>query len=660
MVQARSRRPTGDGGLERLAALDAGELLRSVGAMVCLATVDPTGHFSWVSERWCATIGMPRSRLVGSRWLEIVHPDDRERIATACQEAADGGIDLMADHRIAGWDDGELWIRAQVTPVRDAGGDPAGWLVAAVDITESRSAHEGRQRSERRLRAIVNGLSDVVSVLGPDGMWRSSSGGGSRVLGYPEGYAPRADGQDLIHPDDVAEAYRAVQEVLASPDDTFAQLFEFRVKAADGSWRWLETSGVNLVNDPDVGGIVLSSRDVTERHEALEALRSTTSRLSSLLDHLLVGVLMTDEDMRVIVANRALADLFRLSIGPEELIGQRVSPLPDLYRRLYRDPDADEGRFEQVHADHSLVVGERIELADGRTLSRSFVPIFVEHEYRGHLWLFHDLTQEVALAAEGEYLLAMEKEQNARLMELDAMKSAFVASVSHELRTPLTSIVSFTQLLRDGLGQDRLKDQTEFLDIIDRNTTRLLRLVDDLLLLDRLESNSLQIDVRRVDLAAIVEEAASSIRPLADAGQVGLECRTLPGPAIDGDADRLGQIVDNLLSNAVKFTPAGGKVRIEARPTDDGWRVDVADTGIGIPADEVPLLFERFFRASNARSHAAPGSGLGLAIARRIAELHRGTIEVTSQTGRGTTFMVTLRGAEPPTVPVSPLAKSRT
>ncbi|HLG68605.1 MAG TPA: ATP-binding protein [Acidimicrobiales bacterium] len=230
--------------------------------------------------------------------------------------------------------------------------------------------------------------------------------------------------------------------------------------------------------------------------------------------------------------------------------------------------------------------------------------------------------------------------------------SELVASVSHELRTPLTSIVSFTQLLRDGLGADSVDEQREFLDIIERNSDRLLRLVDDLLLLDRLESSSLALECDDVDIPTLVEVAASSIGPVAEARGVALRASSGEGPPLRGDPDRVGQLVDNLLANAVKFTPAGGTVRVAAGAAGDGWRLVVSDTGIGIPAAERGKLFQRFYRASNARQDGTSGSGLGLVIARRIAELHNGSIAIDSQEGRGTTVTVELRGIDAAPGPV--------
>ena len=224
--------------------------------------------------------------------------------------------------------------------------------------------------------------------------------------------------------------------------------------------------------------------------------------------------------------------------------------------------------------------------------------------------------------------------------------SDLVASVSHELRNPLTSIVSFTDLLRDGLETDGLSEQREFLDIIQRNSDRLLRLVDDLLLLDRLESGAVQPECEDVDLPTIVEVAALSIGPAVEDKGLVLDVECGEGPPLRGDVGRLGQLVDNLLANAVKFTLPRGSVRVTTEPLSNGWRLVVSDTGIGVPADEQGKLFRRFYRASNARQDATSGSGLGLVIARRIAEMHRGSIELCSDEGRGTTVTVELRGME--------------
>jgi signal transduction histidine kinase len=228
--------------------------------------------------------------------------------------------------------------------------------------------------------------------------------------------------------------------------------------------------------------------------------------------------------------------------------------------------------------------------------------------------------------------------QNERLRELDKLKDEFVALVSHELRTPLTSILGYLEMVIDEDRDPLSSDQRDFLTTVERNVVRLSRLVEDLLFVARLDAGRMEVARRRLDLSGVLEEAAYSAKPAADAKDVQLDVELGTLPAVEGDRARLAQLVDNLVSNAVKFTPAGGRVAIRAANGSGRVRVEVSDTGIGIPADELPRLFTRFFRASTARTTETPGTGLGLAISQSIAEAHGSRIEVESETGSGTTF----------------------
>jgi signal transduction histidine kinase len=281
-------------------------------------------------------------------------------------------------------------------------------------------------------------------------------------------------------------------------------------------------------------------------------------------------------------------------------------------------------------------------MPDGRVLERDYVPIFVHHEYRGHLWLFRDISGQARNEAQWTQLLATQREENRRLVELDHAKASFLAEISHELRTPLTSILSFTELLRDGVGQDDPNEQVEFLDVIRRNADRLLRLVDDLLLLDRAETGVLPLEWDAFDVPSVVEAAVATFAPQAEAKRISLESDLGEGLLIAGDAQRIAQLVDVLLSNALKFTPEGGQVTVRATPSDDHWFISVTDTGIGVPAGERESSFERFYRASNARAARIPGSGLGLSVARAIARLHGGDISISDSDAGGAVLLVAL------------------
>jgi signal transduction histidine kinase len=234
--------------------------------------------------------------------------------------------------------------------------------------------------------------------------------------------------------------------------------------------------------------------------------------------------------------------------------------------------------------------------------------------------------------------------ENERLTEVDRMKEEFVASVSHELRTPLTSIRGYLELVLEGDPDDLTPEHRDYLRIIDRNANRLLDLINDLLDVAQAESGRLALNLESVDLESLVADAVDGVRPGADVRQIQLGLHVAAGnrARLSIDRKRIGQVVDNLLSNAVKFTPDGGKVDVHLWSENGHSRVDVSDTGIGIPEAEQARLFERFFRTEAANGQAFQGTGLGLAISKAIVEAHGGRITVASAEGAGTTFSVLL------------------
>jgi len=226
--------------------------------------------------------------------------------------------------------------------------------------------------------------------------------------------------------------------------------------------------------------------------------------------------------------------------------------------------------------------------------------------------------------------------------EAERQKDEFFALISHELRTPLTAIVGYIEILLEESGDDAASARRkEMLEIVERNSSRLRRLLGDLLFAAEIETGKFTLDrSRRVDLATIAEEGVAAASPRADDRGVALELSVDPVPEIVGDPQRLAQAIDNLVSNAIKFTPAGGRVTVSVGERDGRAVVTVEDTGVGIPAADQDRLFARFFRASNAVSEAIPGVGLGLTIAKAIVEGHGGNISLESEEGRGTTFRI--------------------
>ncbi|MDP3967138.1 MAG: PAS domain S-box protein [Nocardioides sp.] len=375
----------------------------------------------------------------------------------------------------------------------------------------------------------------------------------------------------------------------------------------------------------------------------------TTRRLVS---HLLeaasaTSIIGTDLSGRITVFNRGAEELVgyaaeevltvatpALFLDPEEIA--RVGPfeLPEVLRRLSEHTDGD-------FSDWTLVT------KGGDRLTVSLTVSLVNDSFGDHIGFLivgRDVTEQRRQSESLERSLAKEREIVEDMRRLDRAKDDFISTVSHELRTPLTSIVGYTEMMQDGVGGEVDPEQDRLLEIVRRNAERLTTLVEDLLTLSRMESGSFALERTTLDLREVLASAHDSLRPLVDSRGVRVEFalpeQTVP---VTGDRLQLERVALNLVGNAVKFTEDGGAV-VCRLAVDDPTRavVEVSDTGIGVPADEIDKLFTRFFRSSNAQERAIQGTGLGLSIVRRIIEAHDGSITVESEEGVGTTFTVEL------------------
>jgi two-component system OmpR family sensor kinase/two-component system sensor histidine kinase BaeS len=234
-------------------------------------------------------------------------------------------------------------------------------------------------------------------------------------------------------------------------------------------------------------------------------------------------------------------------------------------------------------------------------------------------------------------------DMTARLRAARQAQTDFVANVSHELRTPLTAVKGTVETLRDGAVDDpEVRDR--FLETVETETDRLIRLVNDLLVLSRADSAALNLRCAPLDLAALARATARKLAPQAEARDVALVVEAEPGlPLALADADRIEQVLVNLLDNALKYSLPARTVRVREVGGSDGMvQVQVQDEGLGIPADELPRIGERFYRADKARSRSEGGSGLGLAIARVLVEAHGGRLWLESEVGQGTVVTFSL------------------
>ena len=348
-------------------------------------------------------------------------------------------------------------------------------------------------------------------------------------------------------------------------------------------------------------------------------LRVEQERLEAILRGMVEGVLVTDLGGAVVLINARARELLGIPVD----VDGRGRPVIE----LVRDPALAELSHE-LRAGAAIVSRDVTLGGRGRTLQVNAAPLRgPDGAVFGYVLVLHDVTE---------------------LRRLEVVRRDFVANVSHELRTPLTAIKGYAETLLGSAGDER-ETARRFLEVIDRHSERLGRLIDDLLTLSDLELGLTELARAPVAVGPAIEDVIEILRDRAARAGVEVGVDVGPGtPDVLADGDRLRQVLINLVENAIKYTSDGGRVTVRASRIDDGMvAFAVEDTGIGIPAQDLPRLTERFFRVDKARSRALGGTGLGLAIVKHLVQAHGGSLGITSTLGSGTTVTVRIPAAEP-------------
>jgi two-component system phosphate regulon sensor histidine kinase PhoR len=363
--------------------------------------------------------------------------------------------------------------------------------------------------------------------------------------------------------------------------------------------------------DDDLGLLTRSLQRTAPRiRELVESLKLEGARREAILISMVEGVLAVDKDLRVTFCNHSFA----------RTVGARLPVIPGMpLAELARDPGLREIMTTV------LATGRRVE-------QRLTLPAAGAHSFevlagplggppaRGALAILHDVTE---------------------LERLERVRKDFVANVSHELRTPLTAIRGYAETLLEG-GLEDLQNNRRFVEIILSQATRLSNIAADLLSLSELESSGVTAPPHPVSIRAALESALRTVESAARLQGVTLIYEELQDVTVIGHELRLEQIFVNLLDNAVKFNRPNGEVQIEMRPKNGTVNILIGDTGIGIPSEDLPRVFERFYRVDKARSRAMGGTGLGLSIVKHAVEQMGGTIKVDSRLGEGSEFTIEL------------------
>jgi len=506
------------------------------------------------------------------------------------------------------------------------------------------------RQSEERFRLLVESVKDyAIFMLDPQGHVLTWNAGAERLKGYS---ADDIIGQHFsrFYPPETLQAGLPARELeVAEATGTFEDE-GWRVRK-DGSLFWANVV-VTALRDAagTLVGFAKVTRDLTHRRDHEESLRQSEERFRLLVE----GV--SDYAIFMLDVNGIVASW---NAGAERIKGYAANEIIGRHFSTFYPADARQSGWPehelQVAAETGRFLDEGWRIRKDGSSFWAAVTITAMRDSQQRLIGFAKLTRDLtgqkrteALEIAGrEHEQVLEAERSARIeaQRVTRIKDEFLATLSHELRTPLSSILGWTQVLK--LRADVLKpaEIKRAVEVIDRNARAQVRLIEDLLDLNRIMAGKVRLVVKQVSLLEIVQSVIESVEPGAKAKDIRLESRLeADAPPVAGDSDRLQQVVWNLLSNAIKFTGKGGRVDVVLRRAGASTVLSVADTGIGIPESFLPRVFDRFSQNDASTTRSFGGLGLGLAISKQLVELHGGTIRASSPgEGRGATFFVELR-----------------
>ena len=472
------------------------------------------------------------------------------------------------------------------------------------------------ERTERRYRDLVDNASDMIYRTDPFGRFTFVNPVATRILGFDEGELLSMKYFELMRPDWVPRAMSFYEKAAKTRESTY---LEFPVRKKDGQEIWVGQHVRPIITAGRIEGFQGMARDITDRVNAQADLRAERDFVSAILDTAPSLVMVLDSNGHIVRFNRACEELSGTPMN--DVAGRPIWELPFLL-----DEDRDPIRQNIPR------------------LAAATAPVKLDRTWVGKSGTRHVIAWTI-MALRGRsgatsYLIGIGSDVTA-VRELERLKSQFISMVSHELRTPLTSIRASMQLLiaEDLTGNE---DADRLVQVALANADRLIRIVNDILDMSKIEAGEMMVTPKRMRLQPIIEDSVRSVEAVArDAGVTIVQSHNGVGEVL-ADPDRTIQVLINLLSNAVKHSPSGSKVEVTTTLERGLAAIAVQDHGPGIPAHKVDFIFEPFTQLDASDTRRIAGTGLGLTIARALAEKQGGGIRVSSREGEGATFTLTL------------------
>jgi two-component system, OmpR family, sensor histidine kinase VicK len=589
-----------------------------------VAVLDTAGRIVRFNQTCAQLTSMSLADAVGRQFVqELMQEGDRQWARGILDEAASGQI--SGPHETSWLVAGGLTRRVSWTlrPLNGPNGEIQFLIVSGQDVTDQREAEEALLSSEARYRQGVESSLGFVFTCTMEGRLTSLNAFTAQTLGYR---AEDLTGRPIAELLDPAGA-TTFQECLRSLETREEWQGAIPVRRSDGVYRRIAFRSRRMDMRGERSFIVNHGVDITEQHEAEEALHVATRQRELILKAVGDGIYGIDLEGRLTFINEAGARA--LGYQPEQLTGRDV-------HEIIHHSHSDGTHYSKATSPilQALRRREAIRMrdevfwrADGTSIPVEYTasPLIEDGRISGMVIAFQDISER---------------------RRLEKMKDEFISTVSHELRTPLTSLRASLGLISSGALDKRPEKQKQMVDMAIGNCDRLVRLVNDILDFEKVEKGHLPLRRLPVEGVDLLRRAADVGHSAAADAQIGFRIEAVPGVAL-ADEDRVLQVLNELVSNAIKFSPPHTLIRLSAQPMGEqeiGFTVE--DQGQGIPQEKLEHVFDRFQQGDASDTRALGGTGLGLALCRSIVEQHGGRIWAESTVGKGSRFLFTLPSAD--------------
>ncbi|MEO6095412.1 MAG: PAS domain S-box protein [Fibrobacteria bacterium] len=596
---------------------------------------DTDGRFLRWNRNFETVSGYPHDEIARMHPLDFFSPEEKPRMKERIAEVFRIGESSIEASFLA--KDGSSTRYFFTGRLVDFGGSPC-LVGVGIDVSERARAQVELAESERKYRDLVQNANSIILRWNSEGVITLLNEFGLKFFGYgaEEIIGRHVIGTIVPLTESGGRDLRPLMEQICADPKAFEQNVNENIRR-NGDRVWIAwTNRIALDSNGQVEEILSIGSDITVQKLAEQARAESEARYRKLFEYAPDGILIADGRSRYLDANESICRM--LGYTREELIGKEATDIIDPGEAPQIEPAIDSIKNQAEHLREW-----RFRRKDGTTFQADVMATMMPD---GNLMgMVRDVTERKQAQEE--------RQRRERAEAADHIKSAFLATMSHELRTPLNSIIGFTGIMLQGLAGPLNPEQDKQLGMVRSSARHLLALVNDVLDISKIEAGQLEVDRVAFDLRGSLDKAAALIGPQAEAKGLRLRLRAASGlgEAV-GDARRFEQILLNLLTNAVKFTDHG-EITLAAEWVGDylpsgavqsvrALRIEVADTGTGIRSEDLPTLFQPFRQVDSGLSRQHEGSGLGLAICRRLAGLMGGSIGVSSEWGKGSTFTVTL------------------